>query len=102
MGESVIEEFLVREINRRQGLALKLLSPNMAGLPDRLVLLPEGILFFAELKAKGKKPRPLQRAVHRKLQALGFPVYTLDSKEGVQEVLKQYGVCTPSISKDCY
>lgn len=102
MRESHIEEFLVKEIKSRQGLALKLLSPNMAGLPDRLVLLPGGILFFAELKAEGKKPRPLQRAVHNQLQALGFPVYALDSKEGVQEVLKQYGVCTPPISKNCY
>ena len=33
---------------------------------------------FAELKAPGKKPRPLQLARHRLLRELGFKVYVID------------------------
>ncbi|HCM24090.1 MAG TPA: nuclease, partial [Ruminococcaceae bacterium] len=38
-----------------------------------------------ELKAQGKKPRPLQVAAQKQLRKLGFTVKTLDSKEQVDE-----------------
>ena len=42
------------------GIALKFTSPGMAGMPDRLVLLPEGKIYFVELKAPDMDLRPLQ------------------------------------------
>lgn len=91
MRESKIEKFLVSEVKKRQGLALKLNSISMAGLPDRLILLPNGIIFFVELKSEGKKARPLQENVHRILKKLSFEVYVIDSIEMVREVIKAYG-----------
>ena len=60
MREKTIEAKLVTAAKRLGGLALKFVSPGFDGVPDRLVLLPGGRLAFIELKAPGKKLRPLQ------------------------------------------
>lgn len=88
MKETTIESNFVKQVKAMGGMAIKLISPNFAGLPDRLVLLPHGRMFFVELKATGQKPRPLQIAVHRKLRELGFTVYVIDSNEKVKELLQ--------------
>ena len=88
MKESTIESNFVKQVKAMGGMAIKLISPNFAGLPDRLVLLPHSRMFFVELKATGQKPRPLQIAVHRKLRKLGFTVYVIDSNEKVKELLQ--------------
>lgn len=83
--ESDVEKYLRGEVKKLGGLALKFISPSMNGVPDRIVLLPGGRIFFVELKAKGQKARPLQLAVHRVFNNLGHNVYVLDSKEKVKE-----------------
>ena len=94
MREKEIENYFVKQVQEKNGIAIKLNSTTMFGLPDRLVLLPEGIVFFAELKAPGQKPRTLQQFVHCKLKKLGFDIYVIDSKQQVREVLANYEVYT--------
>ena len=60
MREKKIEQSLVRAVRAAGGLCPKWVSPGLDGVPDRIVLLPGGRIAFAELKAPGKKPRPLQ------------------------------------------
>lgn len=88
MKESTIERFFIEKCKSMGWLPLKLVSPSMAGLPDRIVLQAGGNIFFVELKASGKKPRPLQVNMQEKLCLLGFRVYTVDSKESALEVIK--------------
>lgn len=90
MQEKTIENYLVRQVLAEGGWAIKLASPNAAGLPDRLILLPGGAVIFAELKRPGGKVRPLQKSAHRRLRELGFAVYTIDSKDGVDDVLASF------------
>jgi hypothetical protein len=52
-----------------------------------MVLLPHGRLGFVEVKAHGKKPRPLQTARHEMLTRLGFKVYVLDTPEQIGGIL---------------
>lgn len=85
--ERDVEHTLVTEAKKRGGIALKFVSPGMSGMPDRLLLLPEGKMGFVELKAPGKKPRVLQEKRHRDLRNLGYRVYVLDKAEKVGEVL---------------
>lgn len=87
MREKLIEQKLVQAVHRMGGLAPKFISPGWAGVPDRLVLLPGGRLAFVELKAPGKKPRPLQVKRKRQLEALGFQVYCVDRLEQISELL---------------
>ncbi len=79
MKEKGIEQKFVDEVKRINGLAIKLVSPGFSGLPDRLVLIPEGKIGFVEVKAPGKKPRRLQRSRHDQLRKLGFKVFVLDN-----------------------
>ena len=87
MCEKLIEQKLVQAVRKSGGLCLKFVSPNFDGMPDRLILLPGGKIAFAELKAPGKKPRPLQIARHKTLMNLGFRVYVIDSVEQIGEIL---------------
>jgi len=83
MLEKQIESHLRLKIKKAGGLALKFISPNYSGMPDRIVLLPNGSVFFVELKSEGKKPTPKQEKVHGMLRNLGFKVLVLDSKIAV-------------------
>ncbi len=87
MREKEVERYLVEEVERAGGKALKFTSPGHAGVPDRLVLLPEGKCVFVEVKAPGKKMRPLQVKMAEQIQALGFPVACVDSEEAVKDVV---------------
>lgn len=90
MKEKSIENYLVMKVKQNKGLALKLNSLSMAGLPDRMILLSDGKIFFAELKKPGKSARPLQKSVHRMLENLGFRIYIIDSKKQIDDILNFY------------
>ncbi len=87
MRERAIEEKLRIESQKRGGLAMKFVSPGLVGVPDRIVVLPQGRIGFVELKAPGEKPRKIQVRRMEQLRKLGFPVYVLDDKEKIGEVL---------------
>jgi len=89
--EKQTEHQLVGAVKAAGGLAVKFGSPSLAGLPDRLVLLPGGRLAFVEVKAPGGKPRPLQLKRHELLRRLGFTVYVLDAVEQIPELLAAAG-----------
>ena len=81
VSEKSIEQKLRTETKKMGGWAVKFSSPGLDGMPDRLVLFPGGKLGFVELKAPGKKMRPLQEKRKRILEELGFLVFCVDSKE---------------------
>jgi hypothetical protein len=83
MNEKQIENKLTMAVKKSGGIAPKFVSPGFAGMPDRLILLPDGHIGFVELKAPGKKPRPLQLSRHRLLRKLGFRVYVIDDPEQI-------------------
>ena len=87
--ERQIEQRLVTETRKRGGMALKFVSPSFAGMPDRLILLPDGKMAFVEVKAPGKKPCPLQVKRHAMLRKLGFRVFVLDAASDIPVILKE-------------
>ena len=91
MLESAIERRLVRGIKAAGGMAYKFTSPGHAGVPDRLVLMPGGRLYFVELKQAHGVLTPLQIETHNRLRALGFDVRTLYGKEYVEGFLREVG-----------
>ena len=88
MREKTIEKKLVIAIKDMGGIAPKFMSPGFDGMPDRIVLLPNGSMGFVEVKAPGKVPRPLQDARHRMLRMLGYKVYVLDRAEQIKQILE--------------
>ena len=89
MREKSIESKLAAEVRKHGGLAPKFVSPGLDGVPDRLLLLPNGRMAFAELKAPGKQPRPLQKRRKRQLETLGFRVYVIDNIDQIGGVLDE-------------
>lgn len=87
MLEKEVERELVKGVKSLGGLCWKFTSPSTNGVPDRVVMLPKGKFGFVELKAPGKKLRPIQVKRNKQLKLLGVKVYVLDSKEMVKEVL---------------
>jgi hypothetical protein len=89
MTEKYIEQKLMAAVKDMGGIAFKFTTPGINGVPDRLVLLPHGKLVFVELKAPGKKMRPLQVRRKRQLERLGFLVYCIDSIEQIGGMLDE-------------
>ena len=87
MLEKTIEHKLKSAVKNMGGIAFKFTAPGINGVPDRLVLLPHGKLAFIELKAPGKKMRPMQVRRKRQLEQLGFLVYCIDNVEQIGGVL---------------
>lgn len=84
MRERRVEAALSAEAKRLGGWAVKLL-PAVAGLPDRMVLLPGGRIIFVELKSPRGTIAVHQTVVHDRLSSLGFSVVVLSSLEAVEE-----------------
>lgn len=84
MRESRIENALIRRVKKLGGLCEKFTSPSRRSVPDRLVILPGGRIYFVELKAPGKKPTELQALDHEKRKALGCDVRVIDSLDQVK------------------
>lgn len=82
--EKVFERELSKFVEGREGMAVKLLSQFIKGLPDRMYLLHGGIVVFVEFKSTGKKPTKIQSYIHAKIRALGFPVLVVDSAESYE------------------
>ena len=89
MREKQIEQKLVKAVRGMDGLALKFVSPGFDGVPDRLILLPNGRMAFAEIKSMGYKLRPMQVRRKRQLEALGFSVYVIDREEQIGGMLNE-------------
>lgn len=89
MREREVEKSLVQSVKRMGGICPKWVSPGLDGVPDRIVLFPGGRIGFVELKAPGKKMRPLQKKRKEKLESLGFLVFCIDEVEQIEEVLRE-------------
>jgi len=87
--EKVIERKLNEWIKASKGHCFKLSSEFHKGLPDRMVMLPGGKLFFCELKSIGKKPDTFQKIVHNTMRKLGFRVYVIDNLSDLYDMLKK-------------
>ena len=87
--EKKIEQKLVKAVRNIGGLALKFVSPGCDGVPDRLILIAYGKVAFVEVKAKGKKPRPIQIRRINQIKNLGFLVFILDDEKDIPSIIKQ-------------
>lgn len=93
--EKALEQRCVRKIEQAGGLALKLKIDGVRGFPDRTILMPGRRVWFAEFKRlKTGRVSAQQEEWARKLEALGFPVWFIDTDDefdlaALGEVMKQ-------------
>jgi hypothetical protein len=70
MKESEIERKVVKYCESRGLITYKFTSPSSRGVPDRIVIGADAVLFL-ELKQLGKKPTPLQLREIRRINTVG-------------------------------
>ncbi len=87
--EKRLETRLKREVEHLDGLYLKFTSPGTTGMPDRVILFPVNLLYFTEIKAPGKKLRPLQVKRKQQLEQMGFKVYVIDSFKAIEDFIRE-------------
>lgn len=86
--EKEIEQYLCKAAKRHGGFALKWVCPSWTGVPDRIIILPNGRIGFIETKAPGKVPRPQQQLWLDRLRSLGFLAFKADSKQDIDLYLQ--------------
>ena len=84
MKESVIEARLVRLVRSRGGLCFKFVSPGNPGVPDRIVITPEGRTVYVELKTEAGRLAAIQKWQQEEMRKRGAEVRTL---KGLDQVL---------------
>lgn len=89
MREKQIEQKLTKETKKLGGTAYKITSPNINGMPDRLIILPNAKIAFAEIKTTGAKPRPIQIHRHQQLARLGIKTYIIDHPDQIKRILNE-------------
>lgn len=89
--EREIEAYLVKCVKNKNGLCMKWTSPGNAGVPDRIVIVSGGKVYFVELKAEGKKENlsALQRNFMHKLKNLNCDVRVIASFQEVDDFVKE-------------
>ena len=76
MLEKDIERHLRDGVRNMGGWCLKLVCPGFTGVPDRMILLPGGVMAFVETKRPGQKERQRQAFVQSRLRKMGFRVFS--------------------------
>lgn len=89
MREREIEKKLVEGIKSMGGLAFKFSSPGNDGVPDRLAVLPGGIVYFVELKTDRGRLSPIQKWQQDRLDALGCQVRTIRGMDEAAEFIEE-------------
>jgi hypothetical protein len=83
MNEKQVEKYLHNEVGKLGGTTRKWTSPGRVGVPDRIVIIPGGIIIFVEVKTdKGKVSAPQEREIQR-LTDLGCTARVVYGREGV-------------------
>ena len=80
--ENEVEGHLRRRVEKAGGLCVKFLPDFARGFPDRIVLLPRGVLVWVETKRpQGGVLSPVQKVQHVLLRRLGQRVEVVWTKD---------------------
>lgn len=85
MREKEIEKHLCKAVERIGGVAYKFTSPMNRGVADRVVCLPNGTVWFIELKAPDGRLTELQKRFGQRMADLKQNYTVLYTKEDVDE-----------------
>lgn len=86
--EKTVEACLRREVKKRGGLCYKFVSPQSAGVPDRIIISPGGRVLFVEVKSNIGRLTPAQKRQHQKLEERGATVKVVRSTEEVKDLFR--------------
>lgn len=85
--ESEIEAYVKKEIESRGGLFFKFTSPGQTGVPDRIIVMPGGRVFFVEFKTKRGRITKVQFHQLKRLMELDAEASVIKGMDGAREWL---------------
>lgn len=91
MKEKEIEKILVDEVRKLGGRAYKFVSPGNDGVPDRIVIFPDGRPIFTELKTDTGKLSALQSMQLKRLDDLGQYTRVIRGIAGLRAFFEEQG-----------
>lgn len=89
MVEKDVEKYLVREVKENGGLCFKFVSPGNPGVPDRIVLTPDGRSIYVELKTDTGRLAKIQKWQRGEMEKRGADVRVLYGLDEVKEFLRE-------------
>ena len=89
MTESQIESKMVRLVRERGGLCYKFVSPMNPGVPDRIVITPEGSTHYVELKTIVGRLADIQKWQISEMRNRGADVRVLHGWDEVKKFLDE-------------
>ena len=92
MRESSIEHRFVNRVKKAGGLCWKFTAPGISGVPDRIVMLPPGRIFFVELKRQGGIVSDVQKTRLQELTARNINARVCIGVEGIEEFFRDVGI----------
>ena len=87
--EREIEKYLGRELKAIGCLWYKWISPGARGVPDRILILPDGKVWFVELKTERGQLMPVQVVQLERLRTWGQKVFVLKGMNEAQDFVRQ-------------
>lgn len=89
MKESQIEARLVKLVRSRGGLCYKFVSPSNPGVPDRIVITPDGRVIFVELKTEIGSLQRIQAWQLEEMRKRGADVRVVKGLEQVKSFVEE-------------
>jgi len=89
VNEAQIERRMVTMIRERGGLCYKFVSPGNPGVPDRIVITPDGRTIYVELKTEIGRMSNLQKWQKERLAACGVDIRVVKGLEAVKEFVRE-------------
>ncbi len=90
MLEKVIEKYLVEQVKKRGGMCEKFVSVGKPSVPDRIITMQGGRIFFVEVKSNTGKVTEGQALDHAMRRKLGCEVHVVNSKETVDAFIQSF------------
>lgn len=88
--ESTLEKMLFQAVRSAGGLCIKLPANLYRGIPDRMVLLPGGRVYFIELKTSKGKPSVHQLRYQTFLRKLGLNSDIIQGEIQLKEFIENH------------
>jgi hypothetical protein len=85
--EKVIEAKVCEHAKKLGCYVRKFTSPSHRSVPDRMIITPNGIVFFIEFKRKGEVPTAGQVVEIEKIRKMGVKVFVVDAVEDGKNVV---------------
>ena len=89
MLEKEIESRMARMVKERGGLCYKFVSPSNPGVPDRIIITPDGRVIFVELKTEIGRLANIQKWQMSEMKKRGADVRVAKGWEAVKDLIDE-------------